>query len=145
LFNYCGCSGAGADQQCRTGNSGGNCSPAFGVCQCGGTVCRAGEVCAGVGGRDQCSCNGGLPCAGSTEACCQNPPGCRNLLTDALNCGACGRSCPPGFACTTGACRCTADQQCNAGGGGTCVNGACACGGVTCSSGKRCQPGGACG
>jgi hypothetical protein len=79
--------------------------------------------------------------------CCDTPAGCKQLDTDGLNCGACGRTCPPGFHCASAICHCGTNAHCDAGGGGTCTSttGACNCGLATCSPGLRCQPGGICG
>jgi hypothetical protein len=142
FFNACGCQ---ENAQCEgIATTGAVCSSFYGVCQCQGEVCNAGEKCMNFFGPTGCSCNGGPSCVGNTVACCKD--GCKNLLTDALNCGACGHACPPGFTCETSSCRCTASAQCDAGGGGTCnSNGYCVCGAQTCTPGKRCQPGGVCG
>jgi hypothetical protein len=73
------------------------------------TSCGAnGATCGGCGegangcASGGCQCNGGAACSGKT--CCSS--GCANLMTDAANCGACGRTCPGGT-CTGGACQAT--------------------------------------
>ena len=40
-------------------------------------------------------------CSDSETSC---PDGCRDLLYDAQNCGACGNSCPVGLACNKSVC-----------------------------------------
>jgi hypothetical protein len=140
--NLCGCDDNSA---CRIGAAGGQCNKMTGRCVCSSNVCVSGEVCVvGPGNTEVCSCNGRGACAPS-QTCCQTPDGCRNLMADANNCGACGHACPQGFSCSAGACACTADSQCNAGSPGACGQGVCACGGVTCAPGQRCQSNGTCG
>ena len=48
---------------------------------------------------------------------CCNGVGCKSLMTDANNCGGCGKSC---------------------GSGGTCKNGQCSCGNMTCGAAETC-------
>lgn len=82
--------------------------------QCGHT-CVNGELCAG----GSCKCPSGAttsaPCA-AAQSCCPGS-GCKNLMTDANNCGSCAVQCGPG---------------------GTCMNGQCQCGTMTCMAGKVC-------
>jgi hypothetical protein len=89
---------------CRASNE---CGSGFGVrcdttqtrCSCG-SLCRAGETCrAGAG----CGCNGAAACA-IGETCCQTPAGCRDLTSDAANCGGCGFACATGQRCVSGSC-----------------------------------------
>jgi hypothetical protein len=150
----CGCSQAG---QCGNG-SGIDC--AGGLCSCDATVCRPGERCRQSGGSRLCGCNGGAACA-AAEVCCQTPAGCTDVQTSPTSCGACGRVCTTGFACSGGECACDADEDCDAGtpevaagsggeGGGpstgpACVSGRCVCGTTTCAEGERCLDGGGCG
>jgi hypothetical protein len=138
----CGC--AGDATRCRQRGSGGTCD-ASGLCRCGANVCAPGEGCTrdGADPNDRCSCNRGSSCSPG-QTCCQTA-GCRDLTSDAANCGACNRECPAGFACQSGQCACTTSGQCNAGSAGTCSGGRCACGNAICASGQRCQPNGACG
>jgi hypothetical protein len=151
----CGCK---TDLACSTepdpGLSG--CGPG-GLCMCDGLSCVPGEVCkitVGTGGAlfgpvklQTCSCAGGPACPTGpiigTSACC--PSGCKNVGTDELNCGACGRRCPPGFICNgDGTCVCDTDSDCVI---GTCVGGACKCpsNAVDCGAGERCVLNGSCG
>jgi hypothetical protein len=75
-----------------------------GVCACEGNTCRPGETCSLKVGPDWvCGCHGEYSCAAGTT-CCSNPPGCRDLLRDSENCGACGWRCPQGTICVDGAC-----------------------------------------
>jgi hypothetical protein len=82
-----------------------------GICLCNrpdATACGEGEIC----NKDGCYCESeGGPClydlvpgdpdAGKVRgACCAD--GCRNLVTDTSNCGACGFGCPSGFSCIIG-------------------------------------------
>ncbi|MFO0624782.1 MAG: hypothetical protein U0325_04135 [Polyangiales bacterium] len=126
------CSGpAGSSVSCVSGACRTAC-PA-GQTDCGG-VCRAtGGSCtsSGTGG---CAQTGSVVCAGQGTACnalprtsgsCTTPSGgvcntsgdcvcpagaslcsgvCRNLQTDAANCGACGRACATNAACVSGVC-----------------------------------------
>jgi hypothetical protein len=129
---------------------------------CGGCgiVCLAGSSCQ----KGQClttgNCGDGGVCAVG-QACCVS--GCTNIHFDPQNCGGCGQVCPPGDACTMGACTtgcgggpvCPAGSQCcasgctktssdpqNCGGcgiacaaGAACVNGQCT---STCNGGPAC-------
>lgn len=138
MQKHCGCT---TSPTCGTG---GTCSS--GICSCNGTACGMGENCIG----NACSCNGGASC-GSGMLCCQNPAGCVDPYTDADNCGACGRACPSGFACTGAPpaapqCRCDENADCNGGMAGTCMgNGQCLCGAMQCAIGERCLSNGTCG
>lgn len=71
-----------------------------------GNHCTFGEICPS---GNTCSCNGGGSCNDSMHAdgyplqlCC--PSGCADLRADNGNCGACGKTCPGGTACTNGEC-----------------------------------------
>ncbi|MCC6214487.1 MAG: hypothetical protein IT376_06435 [Polyangiaceae bacterium] len=133
------------NNSCRNGGGSGTCNSGTGKCECPiNEVCRFGESC--NSGSD-CSCNGGAKCTGAdTVVCCQDPPGCRDLATDAFSCGACGRECPPGFVCQAAACRCDQASDCDGGGSGTCnASGLCVCGAATCAAGERCLASGTCG
>lgn len=138
--NKCGCDSNG---DC---NAGGSASCSSGVCEClrlgPNQTCRPGERCVNDGGQSTCSCNGGGRCSGS-QSCCE--AGCRDLGSDASNCGACGHVCPPSFSCSSGGCACSGDASCNAGSAGSCSAGVCHCGASTCGPGERCQPDGSCG
>jgi hypothetical protein len=139
--NQCGC--AGDSLRCRGAGTGGTCE-ASGRCRCGTNLCAVGEICQRIGGADRCSCNEGGSCL-STQTCCPAPLGCKDVTTDAANCGACGHACPPSFSCQSGTCVCTASGQCSGGGSGVCTAGRCVCGGTTCSVGQRCLAGNVCG
>ncbi len=70
-----------------------------------------GQVCTGEGTDASCSCRSFLPVrctGGGVSQCCGIGPGagCRNLLTDAENCGRCGVACSAGMECRMGACEC---------------------------------------
>jgi hypothetical protein len=91
----------------------------------------------------QCRCGVG-PACGPDEACCGGAgDSCRNLKTDPLNCGMCGKQCGAEETCSDGKCSC-GGQECGPGQtccGGTCVDttsdaancGMCGkqCGGIT--------------
>jgi hypothetical protein len=148
VSGVCGCT---SDQQCRedfgdTGNA--TCNTTNRTCVCDNTECRPGEACERQGSVQRCRCNGGTACI-EGQTCCESPAGCRTLDTDMLNCGACGKACPTGFACEQGLCACSSDTDCDAGSAGTCVAdtgpGRCSCGGVVCAPGERCFPGDRCG
>jgi len=139
--NKCGCSSNGA---CSATGASGICDATTGLCSCGGTTCRSSESCVKSGNTAACACNGNASC-GANMTCCQDPAGCRDLMVDAANCGACGHSCPPGFSCTAGGCGCTSSASCNAGSAGTCGAGLCTCGGKQCAPGQRCLANGTCG
>ena len=100
------------------------------------------------GNNYACSCNGGGPCPlllWGTNICCPSV-GCRDVDNDAQNCGACGRTCPPGFSCSNAQCRC-AGNGCDKGGlNPVCssISGHCSCNGQQCGEGQRCFPGGGC-
>ncbi len=67
----------------------------------GGLCCRQDKLC-GSGNKRTC-CSSGSPTVPELETtCCRGE--CVNLLFDADNCGACGKSCPPGQRCRGGAC-----------------------------------------
>ncbi len=135
--SLCGCT---SKSQC-----GNNSDCTGGVCIChrltSSSTCKHGETCGGI--PNDCQCNGGNNCSGS-EVCCRSG-GCKNVATDAANCGACGRACAPGFVCAAGACACDAAADCNAGSAGTCSAGVCKCGSTTCAVGERCLSDGSCG
>lgn len=142
--SQCGC--VGNPGRCRV-DSGTNpaCPADTGLCECGGVGCRPGEGCVSSGGADVCSCEGGPGC-GPTEQCCQNAAGCVDVTQDPDHCGACGRACPAGFACSAGSCGCSGDASCDAGSPGSCGAGICTCaGGAVCAAGQRCLGDGSCG
>jgi hypothetical protein len=115
----------------------GTCSG--GVCHCSGSTCGAGEVCSAQG---LCKCGATIGGCQGGQVCC----GGECVSTNSTeNCGACGHTCPNSFVCTQGACACTIDDDCDAGGGGSCVSGICHCGPTTCQAGQRCYAGGTCG
>ncbi len=63
------------------------------------------------------SCSGGacqLSCASGYKDCNGKPAdGCEtDVQTDSLNCGGCGRTCPPAYYCALGVCRCMAALPC---------------------------------
>jgi hypothetical protein len=62
----------------------------------------------------------GAACGGGTSCC--GTVGCKNLNTDAENCGQCGTSCGSGGSCSGGTCHCGA-QTCPA--GDSCCSGSC--------------------
>jgi hypothetical protein len=137
------------------------------LCQCDLTACRPGERCRDASGDKVCSCNGAAACL-DNELCCE-AGGCTDVLSDAANCGACGRVCSTGFACVAGACECDSVVDCggvadaagaggaggasegSAGGAGAptapiaCVGGSCVCDGAACPVGQRCMADGSCG
>jgi hypothetical protein len=89
---------------CRRSNEcgsrpGATCDTTATRCSCGSS-CSAGETC---GTSSGCSCNGGAACA-TGLTCCQTPSGCRDLASDANNCGGCDFVCPTGQRCVQGAC-----------------------------------------
>lgn len=125
----------------------------------GGTVGGGGT--SGVGGTNpladsgvelvfECSCNGGPAClAGGIQTACCPGVGCKDLAQDSSNCGACGRLCPPGFACDNGKCMCQVQSDCQMGGATVaCIkqgpNQFCQCGSTVCPEGARCFPGNIC-
>ena len=88
---------------CRRSNEcgsrpGATCDTTTTRCNCG-SLCGGGETC----GASGCSCNGGVACAAG-QTCCQTPAGCRDLASDAANCGGCGVVCASGQRCVQGAC-----------------------------------------
>jgi hypothetical protein len=90
----------------------------------------------------QCLCNNGPACTGQGIMCCAG--GCKNLLTDTTNCGACQKVCSgnggpagPSGAGGTGGTTGTSDLCCN----GTCTpqaNGNCGACGVICNKLTQC-------
>jgi len=90
--------------ECKGGGNGSAiCDAVSGKCTCDGTPCQQGEACVKQGPNQICKCNGGNGCA-APQVCCQSPGGCKDLMTDAADCGACGRACAPGLGCSAGAC-----------------------------------------
>jgi hypothetical protein len=83
-------------------------------CGACGNACLPGPSPECVMGMCGCSGNSGQACAAG-DTCCTN--GCKKLLTDATNCGECGK-------------KCTGNQ--------TCTNGQCSCGGATCTGTQIC-------
>ncbi len=79
-----------------------------------GVACPAGVLC-------QMGVCGGVPdggalgtCPATASATCANPnPYCADLMTDIVNCGACGRGCPPGARCEAGVCSGAATSACS--------------------------------
>jgi hypothetical protein len=138
--NQCIC---GSSMDCELGMANGQCNP-DGLCTCDGASCVSGEACKELGTKSVCTCNGGAACA-SGETCCQTPSGCKALMTDRDNCGACGRSCAAGFVCSNRTCACSLDADCNAGSSGSCLAGVCQCGANVCAPEQRCLSGGLCG
>lgn len=163
LGGQCSCD---SKNDCGNGN-GVECSNHS--CQCSLTACRPGERCRDNGGTKVCSCNGSTsPGCAANEFCC-GAGGCTDVLSNADNCGSCGRACTPGFSCSEGSCRCDSAADCGgvdapevgaggapaeggaSGGSGapassiTCVQGLCACNGNLCTQGQRCLADGHCG
>ena len=90
--------------QCKGGGNGTvTCDTAAGVCICEGSTCRPGESCIKSGPDQVCRCNGGAGC-GANQVCCDNPAGCKDLMTDSTSCGACGHQCATGLSCIAGVC-----------------------------------------
>jgi hypothetical protein len=94
---------------CATCNDGNMCT----TDSCSGGTCGAASICAGTTASCGCtscvSCTGGMTCQSGSCAC---PSGqnncsgtCRDLQTDELSCGTCGRVCPPGSTCNGGSCQ----------------------------------------
>jgi hypothetical protein len=130
----------GAAGTCEKDSDGG-----LGVCSCGGSSCRPGELCAG----QRCHCAGPCEDAGPDAVCCGDA-GCKDLSNDRENCGVCGLTCPAPAACLDGVCQCSGDPYCMVGvtQGVSCLpSGLCKCpttdGGVAiCASGQRCTTAG---
>ncbi|MEZ4314771.1 MAG: hypothetical protein R3F14_42695 [Polyangiaceae bacterium] len=156
---YCGCFNANPAQavaECAnagvdTGTVSCQNAAGEGLCVCSGVTCHPGESCIAAGAQSACSCEtapGGAAC-GAGETCCVLPAGCKNLQTDPAACGACGRSCAPGFICTAGSCRCDNSADCDGGSAQpiSCdvPSGLCLCNVTQCAAGERCLPNGQCG
>ncbi len=145
------------DVRCGDGKS---CCSA-GVCadlsyernHCGlcGRACEGAEFCS----LGQCVCEfglGGERVCGPGETCCQSPDSCRNLDSDPLSCGECGRVCRAGERCVAGVCVCPGldgllevcgegESCCGQGEGSACVapdDLLCFCGGALCGVGESC-------
>jgi hypothetical protein len=90
------------DTRCNTGES---C--VAGVCTLTSCpiVCLNGNECVG----NQCLCNGGPGCTGTTNCC---PAGCVELSSDINNCGVCGNKCKAREYCCGGSCREPSDLDC---------------------------------
>jgi len=121
LFLLASCSGIDAQNE-GAGGAGGSA----------GTGATSGK--GGTAG----SAGGGITCAPGTNAC---GPTCKNLMTDFMNCGQCGKVCATGQSCTAGACTCTAGLNACATG---CVNVAsdptnCGACGTVCTAGTVCS------
>jgi hypothetical protein len=99
----------------RTGPNSYNNSGCDKANSCCPTCVPLGESRCALGG----SCCGGGVCESNTCVC---PAGerncsgtCRNLQTDANNCGTCGNACPSGETCQGGVCKCGNNPTCGAG------------------------------
>ncbi len=139
-----GCSCAGDDTKCGDDPAATKCG-ANGACECSGVACARGEICrADAKGVPACSCDGAAACR-TGLSCCQGK-GCLNLSTAETDCGSCGHTCPTGFRCNAGTCRCGNNIACDPSGTAVCSpTGFCQCNGVVCSAGQRCVAAGVCG
>ena len=103
------CRGCNSDQECAAGNAATpRCDLATTHCQpClpDNDNCAAGSYCDGTPGNYTCKpgCKGKADCTdGTTPDCCAHV--CVDTSADAMNCGACAKSCGMGGACCNGAC-----------------------------------------
>ncbi|MET0391051.1 MAG: hypothetical protein ABW321_34080 [Polyangiales bacterium] len=144
-----GCSLGNATASCSSGSCQvASCNGGFGNCDgsaangcevdlsnnpqhCGacGQACTNNFAC--QSGR--CVCTSNSQC-GSGQTCCGGS--CKNLATDASNCGSCGRSCGSGLSCCSGTCKNLATDMDNCGSCGRqcddedtnrCTSGQCRC------------------
>lgn len=143
-------------------------------CGACGVQCGEGEAC--IGGLCKCGDSdgdGGPACTGEGEVCCSDtctqptdptcPCGeaanceegqlccnddCAEIVSDDLNCGACGVTCAPGQVCSEGECACdTGLENCDGDAENGCEislldnNSNCGACGVTCGQGEACVDG----
>lgn len=76
--------------------------------KCGATCSTSHASASCVSGSCHLSCSTGWQdCDGAASNGCEV-----NVYTSSVNCGACGRKCPPGYYCNLGVCDCTAVLPC---------------------------------
>lgn len=134
-----------------------NCGACGNDCEAEVGVGPRGNICADRGAGPACYCgDSATPCTGSTWCTEVTHPGascgCRDLLNDRNNCGACGRVCAPSEICFEGECLCEgADRGCSS--NETCCPGSgcfelerdeqnCGGCGIRCAWGESCVDGG---
>lgn len=117
---------------------------------CGGCgkFCDLPQMC--MNGSCLCKGGGGMTSCSSGTFCCPGPAGgCKDVKSDARNCGNCGHGCKGSETCSGGMCQCGAGPGCT--GSKNCCGGACVdtsndpnnCGscGKKCAAGKACMGG----